>query len=48
VEGRAYLPIVVLEEEGPGYALALGRRMQRTWVKRLEVEEAAFPAGGET
>jgi hypothetical protein len=48
MEGRAYLPIVVLEEEGPGYALALGRRMQRTWVRRLEVEAAALPAGGDT
>ncbi|MEN8160332.1 MAG: transglutaminase-like domain-containing protein [Myxococcota bacterium] len=38
VDELAYLPLLVLDEEGPGYALALGRHLQRGWVSRIEFE----------
>jgi len=40
VEGPVYLPLSVLEDEGPGYAVGLGRRIQRGWVRRIELEGA--------
>jgi len=43
-EGLAYLPLVVLEDEGPGYALDLGRQMQHSWVRRIEVEGGTVSA----
>lgn len=32
-----YLPIALVSDEGPGYALGLARSLQRSWVRRLEV-----------
>jgi transglutaminase-like putative cysteine protease len=32
-----YLPLGLLADEGPGYAIALGRVMQNGWIARLEV-----------
>jgi hypothetical protein len=46
VEGLAYLPLSLLQDEGPGYAMGLGRGMQRTWVRRVEVGGVAPPASG--
>lgn len=46
LEGPAYLPLSLLQDEGPGYAVGLGRGMQRGWVRRVELEGAALPASG--
>ena len=44
VEELAYLPLSLLGDEGPGYSVALGRGIQRSWVRRVEVSGGAFPA----
>ncbi len=48
VQGPAYLPLSLLTDEGPGYALALGRGLQRSWVRRVEVGGGAVPAGADS
>jgi hypothetical protein len=40
----AYVPLILVAEEGPGYLLAIGQRLQRTWVRRVEVGRDAPPA----
>jgi hypothetical protein len=45
-EVLAHLPLLLLTDEGPGYVLALGRQLQRTWVRELEVESVGAPAAG--
>jgi hypothetical protein len=48
MEAWAYLPITVMQDEGPGYAMGLARAMQRSWVRRLEIRgSAASPAAPE-
>lgn len=37
LEPAAYLPLGVLEDEGPGYAMALGRLSRVAWIERVEV-----------
>ena len=37
VETLGYLPVMLLENEGPGYAMTLAAGMQRTWVRRVEI-----------
>lgn len=34
-----YLPLALLADEGPGYALGLARSLQRGWVRRIAVLE---------
>jgi hypothetical protein len=46
VEAPAYLPLSLLDNEGPGYAIGLGRAIQRSWVRRLEIGSLAAPAKG--
>lgn len=36
-----YLPLLLLPDEGPGYALGLGRALQRSWVRRIELHPGA-------
>lgn len=42
-QALAYLPILAVEDEGPGYAMQLGLGMQRTWVRSLEVRAGSVP-----
>lgn len=37
VDAVAYLPTLILVDEGPGYAIELARSMQSTWVQRVEI-----------
>jgi transglutaminase-like putative cysteine protease len=37
VKRLGYLPLMLLENEGPGYAMTLAAGMQRTWVRRVEI-----------
>ena len=46
LERPAYLPLALLLDEGPGYAAGLGRGIQRSWVRRVELESASLPASG--
>jgi hypothetical protein len=46
LEAPVYLPLSLLLDEGPGYAVGLGRGIQRGWVRRVELEGAALPASG--
>lgn len=36
-ERPAYLPLMLVADEGPGYIFALARQMQRSWVRQVEV-----------
>jgi hypothetical protein len=37
-EVLARVPLLLLADEGPGYVVGIARQMQRTWVRRVEVE----------
>jgi hypothetical protein len=43
-ETIALVPLALLDDEGPGYAVGLARQIQRRWVRRLEIHTAASPA----
>lgn len=40
VEVLAYLPLVALADEGPGYMIGIARQLQRAWVRRVELDSA--------
>jgi hypothetical protein len=37
----ARVPLALVEDEGPGYAMGLARQLQRRWIRRLEIHAAA-------
>ena len=36
-ERPVYLPLLLLADEGPGYAFAIARQMQRSWVRQVDL-----------